>query len=166
MLNGVISRAELCLSCHLLDAEKEKKARPPLTDREFEGKPGYLVVKAPLEKCIEYLKTYKAVYGDDPVWKNYRRNVVGTYAIRLRTTCIRKGIISTGSACPICRDDYLKFDYRVRQRDTIPGTPDLKFLSVRHNVLPLTVGKQRHKGKLLGISHRDGYRVHIDEKKD
>ncbi|WAR32021.1 RT18B-like protein [Mya arenaria] len=131
MLNGVISRAELCLSCHLLDAEKEKKARPPLTDREFEGKPGYLVVKAPLEKCIEYLKTYKAVYGDDPVWKNYRRNVVGTYAIRLRTTCIRKGIISTGSACPICRDDYLKFDYRVRVH--IDEKKDIRMTAL-HNI--------------------------------
>ncbi|XP_021339988.1 28S ribosomal protein S18b, mitochondrial-like, partial [Mizuhopecten yessoensis] len=54
---------------------------------------------------------YKDTYGEDPVWKYYRRNFVGHMPPATRTTCVRKGIIETGNACPVCRDQYLFFNY-------------------------------------------------------
>lgn len=64
----------------------------------------------PVETSIKYLKTdaYKVTYGDEPVWVKYRRNHKGLLPPRkTRKTCIRKGVISTGNPCPICRDEYL-----------------------------------------------------------
>ncbi|RZF37931.1 hypothetical protein LSTR_LSTR005431 [Laodelphax striatellus] len=53
-------------------------------------------------------KAYQMTYGDEPVWKQYRRNFKGQFTPRkTRKTCIRKGEISTGNPCPICRDEYL-----------------------------------------------------------
>lgn len=31
---------------------------------------------------------------------------------KTRKTCIRKGMLSTGNPCPVCRDEYLVLDYR------------------------------------------------------
>lgn len=64
----------------------------------------------PLETSIRYLDSsaYTETYGSEPVWKLYRRNHKGMFPPRkTRKTCIRKGQISTGNACPICRDEYL-----------------------------------------------------------
>lgn len=69
----------------------------------------------PVEKSIRYLKSdaYRQTYGDIPVWEQYRRNHKGMYPPhKTRKTCIRKGVISTGNPCPICRDEYLVLDYR------------------------------------------------------
>lgn len=69
----------------------------------------------PVEVSINYMlsKAYKETYGDNPVWKLYRRNHKGQIPPKkTRKTCIRGGIISTGNPCPICRDKYLVFDYR------------------------------------------------------
>lgn len=68
----------------------------------------------PVETSIRYLKStaYKTTYGDQPVWVPYRRNHKGQYPpLKTRKTCIRNGVISTGSPCPICRDEYLVLDY-------------------------------------------------------
>ncbi|XP_018337070.1 PREDICTED: 28S ribosomal protein S18b, mitochondrial isoform X2 [Trachymyrmex septentrionalis] len=68
-----------------------------------------------VETSIKYMNSdaYKQTYGDDPVWKMYRRNFKGQIPPRkTRKTCIRGGQISTGSPCPICRDEYLVFDHR------------------------------------------------------
>ncbi|XP_023221805.1 28S ribosomal protein S18b, mitochondrial-like [Centruroides sculpturatus] len=61
------------------------------------------------ETSIRYLesKAYRDTYQDKPVWVPYRRNFKGTIAPRTRKTCIRADKISTGSPCPICRDEYL-----------------------------------------------------------
>ncbi|XP_037269883.2 mitochondrial ribosomal protein S18B isoform X1 [Rhipicephalus microplus] len=64
----------------------------------------------PPEISIEYLesKAYRDTYGDDPVWTMYRRNFKGQFPPpKTRRTCIKKGMIATGSPCPICRDEYL-----------------------------------------------------------
>ena len=64
----------------------------------------------PVETSIRYLKSaaFKQTYGDKPVWVLYRRNHKGGIPPRkTRHTCIRGGQISTGSPCPICRDEYL-----------------------------------------------------------
>lgn len=69
----------------------------------------------PIETSIRYLKSeaYNTTYGDKPVWVQYRRNHKGQIPPRkTRKTCIRGGVISTGSPCPICRDEYLVLDYR------------------------------------------------------
>lgn len=69
----------------------------------------------PVETSINYLASdaYRQTYGDRPVWEQYRRNFKGGFAPRnTRQTCIRGGLISTGSPCPICRDEYLVLDYR------------------------------------------------------
>ncbi|XP_066157413.1 small ribosomal subunit protein mS40 [Euwallacea fornicatus] len=64
----------------------------------------------PVETSIRYLKSaaFKQTYGDEPVWIPYRRNHKGALPPKkTRKTCIRGGKISTGSPCPICRDEYL-----------------------------------------------------------
>lgn len=64
----------------------------------------------PVETSIRYLQSlaYKKTYGADPVWVPYRRNHKGELPPKkTRKTCIRAGVISTGSPCPICRDEYL-----------------------------------------------------------
>lgn len=69
----------------------------------------------PVETSIRYLAStaYATTYGDQPVWVPYRRNFKGQFPPRLtRKTCIRKGVISTGNPCPICRDEFLVLDHR------------------------------------------------------
>ncbi|CAK9817017.1 28S ribosomal protein S18b, mitochondrial [Anthophora plagiata] len=69
----------------------------------------------PVETSMKYLKSsaYRQTYGNDPVWKHYRRNYKGSFLPRkTRKLCIRGGVVSTGSPCPICRDEYLILDYR------------------------------------------------------
>merc|ERR1719369_419017 len=69
----------------------------------------------PLETSMRYLQSeaYKTTYGNDPVWKQYRRNFKGQFQPKkTRHTCIKQGRISTGNPCPICRDEYLVVDYR------------------------------------------------------
>ncbi|XP_055545606.1 28S ribosomal protein S18b, mitochondrial [Wyeomyia smithii] len=69
----------------------------------------------PVETSIRYLlsEAYQQTYQGEPVWKNYRRNHKGIYPPRkTRKTCIRRGKISTGNPCPICRDEYLVLDHR------------------------------------------------------
>ncbi|XP_050527160.1 28S ribosomal protein S18b, mitochondrial [Daktulosphaira vitifoliae] len=80
--------------------------RDPLKDRS---------TVIPVETSIDYLKSdaYKTTYGDNPVWKEYRRNHKGSIPPnKTRKTCIRADKISTGNPCPICRDEYLVLDYR------------------------------------------------------
>ncbi|KAG0729143.1 28S ribosomal protein S18b, mitochondrial [Chionoecetes opilio] len=67
----------------------------------------------PVETSLKYMQSqaYQTTYGDDPVWKKYRRNFKGAFAPReTRKTCIRSGVISTGNPCPACRDEYLVLD--------------------------------------------------------
>lgn len=69
----------------------------------------------PVETSIRYLASsaYATSYGEQPVWVPYRRNFKGQFPPReTRKTCIRKGVISTGNPCPICRDEYLVLDHR------------------------------------------------------
>ncbi|CAK9832318.1 28S ribosomal protein S18b, mitochondrial [Anthophora retusa] len=68
-----------------------------------------------VKTSMKYLESnaYKQTYGNDPVWIQYRRNFKGHYLPRkTRKLCIRAGVVSTGSPCPICRDEYLILDYR------------------------------------------------------
>jgi len=72
------------------------------------------------ELSMKYFESaaYKTTYGDEPIWKHYRRNwdgkkgYKGRPPLKTRETCIRQGKITTGSPCPICRDEYIVVDYR------------------------------------------------------
>ncbi|XP_071156459.1 small ribosomal subunit protein mS40-like isoform X2 [Mytilus edulis] len=66
------------------------------------------------DTSIRYLESdsYKKTYGDDVVWKHYRRNFKGNMAPETREKCIRQGKIGLASPCPLCRDEYLTVDYR------------------------------------------------------
>ncbi|XP_014233293.1 28S ribosomal protein S18b, mitochondrial [Trichogramma pretiosum] len=69
----------------------------------------------PVETSIQYLHSdaYKITYGDDPIWKKYRRNHKGPRAPRkTRKTCIRYDALATSNPCPICRDEYLVLDHK------------------------------------------------------
>jgi len=70
--------------------------------------------KIPVEVSMKYMESvaFKKAYGDEPLWVKYRRNHKRQFAPQTRETCIRQGRISTGSPCPICRDEYLVLDYR------------------------------------------------------
>lgn len=68
-----------------------------------------------VEQSLRYLasEAFKETYGDKLVWEQYRRNHKGPFAPRkTRKTCVRKGMISTGNPCPICRDEFLVLDHR------------------------------------------------------
>lgn len=68
----------------------------------------------PVETSIRYLKSkaYKTTYGDEPVWVKYRRNFKGQFVpLKTRRSCVIQGKITTGSPCPICRDEYLVLHY-------------------------------------------------------
>lgn len=68
-----------------------------------------------LSESLGYLasEAYAQTYGERAVWEEYRRNHKGPFAPRrTRRTCVRKGLISTGNPCPICRDEYLLLDHR------------------------------------------------------
>ncbi|XP_016961727.1 28S ribosomal protein S18b, mitochondrial [Drosophila biarmipes] len=91
------------------EAEGEDNSSGSATDPKDRSK------VIPVETSIRYLKSaaYKATYGEDFVWTQYRRNHKGMYAPRkTRKQCIRQNRISTGNPCPICRDEYLVLDYR------------------------------------------------------
>ncbi len=59
---------------------------------------------------------FKNAYQGKPIWHFYRRNmrVQEKLAPPPRTFCIDKfGRHQQNNACPVCRDEYLFFDYRV-----------------------------------------------------
>lgn len=91
-----------------------------------------------LEESLGYLasEAYQQTYGERPVWEQYRRNHKGPFAPRrTRKTCVRKGLISTGNPCPICRDEYLLLDHRN--------------LELLHQFISPHTGEVRHSGFTL-----------------
>jgi len=68
------------------------------------------------ELSLEYMESaaYRNAYGDEPVWKYYRRNIKGgnLFIPRTRKNCIKHQRVQGASPCPICRDIYLVVDYR------------------------------------------------------
>lgn len=94
--------------CRFSEADNQEEGSE---DAEGEAKLNVKKVTLhPPELSIQYLesKAYKDTYGEDPVWTKYRRNFKGQFPpSRTRKSCIKNGIISTGSPCPLCRDEYL-----------------------------------------------------------
>ncbi|XP_063703138.1 small ribosomal subunit protein mS40 [Culicoides brevitarsis] len=114
----------------------------------------------PVETSIRYLasEAYKTTYGTEPVWVQYRRNHKGQLAPRkTRRTCIRGGVISTGSPCPICRDEYLVLDYNnleLLKQFISPYTGDVLSYSKtglcqkKHQQLLVAIERARDRGLL------------------
>ncbi|XP_008477209.1 28S ribosomal protein S18b, mitochondrial [Diaphorina citri] len=95
------SLSRICCEEEGTEENKDEKPVDPAKDRRN---------PVPVEISIRYLasEAYQKCYGDEPVWKYYRRNHKGMFAPKkTRKTCIRSGIIATGNPCPICRDEYL-----------------------------------------------------------
>lgn len=68
-----------------------------------------------IETSIRYMESdaYKAVYGNEPVWKNYVRNRTNQrFPHYTRDFCAEEGVYIRGNPCPICRDEYLLLDHR------------------------------------------------------
>jgi small subunit ribosomal protein S18b, mitochondrial len=68
-----------------------------------------------IQTSLRYIESdaYKTVYGTDPVWKNYVRNRINQRLPNYtRDFCVEEGLYVRGNPCPICRDEYLLFDYR------------------------------------------------------
>lgn len=98
---------------HPTFVQHEEKELPDATIKVPPSKDRSQII--PVETSMKYLKSraYKQTYGNDPVWIQYRRNFKGAYLPKkTRKLCIRAGVVSTGSPCPICRDEYLILDYR------------------------------------------------------
>ncbi|XP_045121225.1 28S ribosomal protein S18b, mitochondrial-like isoform X2 [Portunus trituberculatus] len=128
------------LRCEATDGEEEegqaRKQIDPAKDRTR---------VIPVETSLKYMQSeaYQTAYGDDPVWKKYKRNFKGQFPPKkTRKLCIRAGVLSTGNPCPVCRDEYLVLDPR--------NTALLKqFISPHNNgILPTSITnlcRKRHR---------------------
>ncbi|KAI1724194.1 tetratricopeptide repeat domain-containing protein [Ditylenchus destructor] len=109
------------------EKQRIEQGLPPIDDNaynEIETKIGLFKPKHTIEEQIVFKETYKG----DPVWKWYMRNVRASNKIQPppRLFCIDKfGRFNLNNACPVCRDEYLWFDYRnpkLLQQFLIEGT--------------------------------------------
>ncbi|CAD5228302.1 unnamed protein product [Bursaphelenchus okinawaensis] len=83
----------------------------------IEHKKGLYKPKHSVEEQIAYMKSkvFENTYKGLPVHKWYRRNIKGQVIMQPppRMFCIEKtGKFRLNHACPVCRDEYLFFDYR------------------------------------------------------
>ncbi|KAK3611011.1 hypothetical protein CHS0354_005442 [Potamilus streckersoni] len=105
---------------------------------------------------IEYMdsKAYSHTYGDKPVWFHYRRNFKGWIVPETRKTCIRAGKMTTGSPCPVCRDEYLVVDYRnVKLLEQFISPSDGKVIAS----IKTGVCQKQHKRLLLEVARARDY---------
>ncbi|VDL70272.1 unnamed protein product [Nippostrongylus brasiliensis] len=83
----------------------------------IEKKRGLFKPKHTIEEQISYMnsKAYKDAYKGLPIHRWYKRNFKGQSTLQPppRLFCIDKhGRFNVNNACPVCRDEYLFFDYR------------------------------------------------------
>jgi len=106
-------------SSEMVEEEKPVAAEPELeyAFNHIERKKGLLKPIHSIEEQIAYMNStvFKNTYKGLPVYKWYRRNlkVQPILAPPPRMFCIDKnGRFNVNHACPVCRDEYLFFDYR------------------------------------------------------
>jgi len=96
------------------DEEPEEISEGQFVDNYYD--PRNRTRKITADLSINYMESaaYRITYGEDPVWKHYRRNMKAgsQWMPNTRRKCIRHGKITIASPCPICRDMYLLIDYR------------------------------------------------------
>lgn len=105
--------ARLCQENVNSEEEGEDKVHPWL--KKWVGTERDRTKIIPVEKSIEYMQSaaYQSTYGDKKVWQLYRRVHKGQFARRNnRRSCISHQVVTIGSPCPVCRDEYLVLDYR------------------------------------------------------
>ena len=67
------------------------------------------------ETPIDYMlsKDYQTLYKDENTWVNYRRNHKGFIPSQTsRVSCMKDGVVASGSPCPLCRDERLLMTYK------------------------------------------------------
>lgn len=109
-----LTAARLC-EAHEEAAEDDSGEKVHVLYKKYAGTPRDRTKIIPVETSIEYIESpaFLSTYGDKKVWELYRRVHKGQLPkSKTRKTCIRHGVIATGSPCPICRDEYLVLDYR------------------------------------------------------
>ncbi|KAI6191739.1 PRP6-like protein [Aphelenchoides bicaudatus] len=100
---------------------------------DVEKKKGKIKPTHTIEEQIAYMKSkaFENAYKGLPIHKWYRRNIFTQSMIQPppRLVCIDgEGRIKMNNACPICRDEYLFFDYRnpdLIKQFLLPGTDQL-----------------------------------------
>ena len=113
---------------------------------------------------VRYMESeaYAKAYGDNHVWKLYRRNRPYQFdrpGRMNRVSCIGDdGFIQYGQACPICRDEYLILDYRnvkLLKQFINPATEEIypwrktNLCLKKHEKLMIEVLKARDYGTLI-----------------
>ncbi|KAK5979964.1 Mitochondrial Ribosomal Protein Small [Trichostrongylus colubriformis] len=83
----------------------------------IEKKRGLYKPKHTVEEQIAYMKSkaFQDAYKGLPIYRWYKRNFKGQSTLQPppRLFCIdRYGRFNVNNACPVCRDEYLFFDYR------------------------------------------------------
>ncbi|KAM3728576.1 28S ribosomal protein S18b [Dirofilaria immitis] len=130
---GLPTRAYLLISCNYHsssqfccaskvdeEASEDNKGAEEATGYAYntvEKKKGLYRPKHTLEEQIAYMNSevYADTYKGLPVYHFYRRNFKGQaiFMPKPRMFCVDKeGKFKVNHACPICRDEYLFFDYR------------------------------------------------------
>ncbi|KAK0404572.1 hypothetical protein QR680_017518 [Steinernema hermaphroditum] len=112
------------------DAVESPKEAVMYAYNNVEKKKGLLKPKHTIEEQINYMKSksYEEAYKGLPVYKWYKRNVRGQMITQSkpRLVCIdTEGKFRLNNACPVCRDEYLFFDYRnpsLIEQFLAPGT--------------------------------------------
>ncbi|XP_033732807.1 28S ribosomal protein S18b, mitochondrial-like [Pecten maximus] len=113
VISKAVQQRSLSVTCACLRKRNEQiDEKEP--ERDSRKGIDYNVADAEISKQYLQSKAYRDTYGDDPVWKHYRRNFRGHIAPETRITCVRKNVISTGNACPVCRDQFLCVSYKNR----------------------------------------------------
>lgn len=83
----------------------------------IENKDGLLKPKHTVEEQIAYMnsETFLRTYKGEPIFHWYKRNFKGQWKLQPppRLHCLDKdGRFNLNNACPVCRDEYLFFDYQ------------------------------------------------------
>ncbi|KAI6205342.1 hypothetical protein M3Y94_00781300 [Aphelenchoides besseyi] len=108
----------------------DDKERDPYAYNHIEKKKGLMKPKHTIEEQIAYMKSevFADTYQGLPIYKWYRRNLAIQPILQPppRLFCIDKnGYFNLNHACPVCRDEYLFFDYRnpaLIEQFLTPGT--------------------------------------------
>ncbi|CAI4228662.1 unnamed protein product [Auanema sp. JU1783] len=105
-----------------LSCEAEQKSTPTPEEagwafNHVERKKGMFKPKHSVEEQIAFMQSnaYEQAYKGLPVHRWYKRNMKGQSIMQPtpRLFCIdRYGRFNVNHACPVCRDEYLFFDYR------------------------------------------------------
>lgn len=109
-------------SFRMLKIRMERENLVPFSDDDYaynhvEKKDSRLKPHHTVEEQIEYMNSeaYHNIYKGRPIWEMWKRNLRGQIKLQppARLFCIdRNGRFNVNHACPVCRDEYLFFDYR------------------------------------------------------